>query len=347
MASKAVTPSKAAPYPVLIGTATTGAAVIPPTRLARAPSIPATTTTASVSASSSAEASSRCTPATPQSARRVGGSPRAVRVAAHSRATGRSDVPAVTTRVRAARRGAGRQTTVEISPRTWSRAGGPAGRRASAPRVLGHDERHLVGIGPGEDNRSPGRIGVATGIPSSSSPTIDEHCSGVLPCPYTASGRSLAQGTVVVDLGEPEVGEGEAPEPEHRVVGRALARTHLGQQALQRELVHDVHYPAWVWPPTHLRARSAATALRIGFLGPEGTFTEEALFSEPDYAVADITPMGSLAEVLEAVRTGSRTWASSPWRTPSRAPSGTSSTVWSSTSTCGSSGRWSWTSTCT
>ncbi len=49
---------------------------------------------------------------------------------------------------------------------------------------------------------------------------------------------------------------------------------------------------------------STATALRIGFLGPEGTFTEEALFSEPDYALADITPMGSLSEVLEAVQGG-------------------------------------------
>ncbi len=49
---------------------------------------------------------------------------------------------------------------------------------------------------------------------------------------------------------------------------------------------------------------STATALRIGFLGPEGTFTEEALFSEPDYALADITPLGSLPEVLEAVQDG-------------------------------------------
>ncbi len=49
---------------------------------------------------------------------------------------------------------------------------------------------------------------------------------------------------------------------------------------------------------------SADRALRIGFLGPEGTFTEEALFSEADYALADITPMGSLSDVLEAVQEG-------------------------------------------
>jgi prephenate dehydratase len=49
---------------------------------------------------------------------------------------------------------------------------------------------------------------------------------------------------------------------------------------------------------------SRAQALRIGFLGPEGTFTEEALLGEDDYAAADILPLGSLAEVLDAVEQG-------------------------------------------
>ena len=44
--------------------------------------------------------------------------------------------------------------------------------------------------------------------------------------------------------------------------------------------------------------------VRIGFLGPEGTFTEEALLSEPAYAGADATPFGSLVDVLESVRRG-------------------------------------------
>ena len=51
-------------------------------------------------------------------------------------------------------------------------------------------------------------------------------------------------------------------------------------------------------PPTDAK-------LRIGFLGPEGTFTEEALLSEPAYAGCDITPFASLVEVLESVRQGS------------------------------------------
>jgi len=49
---------------------------------------------------------------------------------------------------------------------------------------------------------------------------------------------------------------------------------------------------------------SGSPGVRIGFLGPEGTFTEEALLSEPAYAGAVITPMASLVDVLESVRTG-------------------------------------------
>jgi prephenate dehydratase len=48
----------------------------------------------------------------------------------------------------------------------------------------------------------------------------------------------------------------------------------------------------------------AGPTLRIGFLGPEGTFTEEALLGEAEYASAQVTPMGSLVDVLESVRDG-------------------------------------------
>ena len=41
-----------------------------------------------------------------------------------------------------------------------------------------------------------------------------------------------------------------------------------------------------------------------GSSGPEGTFTEEALLGEADYAGAEIIPLGSLVEVLESVRDG-------------------------------------------
>jgi prephenate dehydratase len=42
----------------------------------------------------------------------------------------------------------------------------------------------------------------------------------------------------------------------------------------------------------------------IAFLGPAGTFTEEALFTQPDYASRTVLPVGGLSEVLDAVHTG-------------------------------------------
>jgi prephenate dehydratase len=42
----------------------------------------------------------------------------------------------------------------------------------------------------------------------------------------------------------------------------------------------------------------------IAFLGPAGTFTEEALFTQPDFADADVIPLSSLPEVLDSVYSG-------------------------------------------
>jgi len=43
---------------------------------------------------------------------------------------------------------------------------------------------------------------------------------------------------------------------------------------------------------------------RVAFLGPEGTFTEQALLSQPDLASQELVPMGTFAEVLAAVDVG-------------------------------------------
>ena len=40
---------------------------------------------------------------------------------------------------------------------------------------------------------------------------------------------------------------------------------------------------------------------RIGFLGPEGTFTEQALLSQPDLAALELVALPSIPEVLAAV----------------------------------------------
>jgi prephenate dehydratase len=46
------------------------------------------------------------------------------------------------------------------------------------------------------------------------------------------------------------------------------------------------------------------STLRIGFLGPRGTFTEQALLSQADLATAELVALGSIADVLRAVEKG-------------------------------------------
>jgi prephenate dehydratase len=43
---------------------------------------------------------------------------------------------------------------------------------------------------------------------------------------------------------------------------------------------------------------------RVGFLGPPGTFTEEALLTQPDLASAELVPMRSMPDVLVATERG-------------------------------------------
>src|SRR5207302_8698441 len=49
---------------------------------------------------------------------------------------------------------------------------------------------------------------------------------------------------------------------------------------------------------------SASPPPRIGFLGPPGTFSEEALLSDPDLARAEVVPLPSFPDVLAAVEDG-------------------------------------------
>ncbi len=47
-----------------------------------------------------------------------------------------------------------------------------------------------------------------------------------------------------------------------------------------------------------------APGTRIGFLGPFGTFTEQALMSQADLAVGDLVPYRTMPDVLDAVESG-------------------------------------------
>lgn len=50
-----------------------------------------------------------------------------------------------------------------------------------------------------------------------------------------------------------------------------------------------------------MAAQTSIASTGIGYFGPPGTFTEEALLSQPDLAGAALVPLPSIAEVLQAV----------------------------------------------
>jgi prephenate dehydratase len=50
--------------------------------------------------------------------------------------------------------------------------------------------------------------------------------------------------------------------------------------------------------------RTSAAPPRIAFLGPSGTFTEQALLSQPDLAAGELTPIRSIAETIFTVDQG-------------------------------------------
>ena len=48
----------------------------------------------------------------------------------------------------------------------------------------------------------------------------------------------------------------------------------------------------------------ATSPMRIGFFGPFGTFTEQALLTQPDLAAGELVPFRSVPDVLDAVARG-------------------------------------------
>ncbi|HEV8623951.1 MAG TPA: prephenate dehydratase [Acidimicrobiia bacterium] len=59
-------------------------------------------------------------------------------------------------------------------------------------------------------------------------------------------------------------------------------------------------------PPAHSprSPRTSAAPPRVAFLGPSGTFTEQALLSQPDLAAAELVPVRSIAETIFEVDSG-------------------------------------------
>ena len=169
MARSAASPWNDAPYPTLVGTATTGREVSPATTDGNAPSMPAMTITQSASSIRARWSSSRWTPATPTSRTESIRIPRAAAVTSASSATGRSDVPADTTATvpRAAPFPPDRATISQ--DRSWYRASGATSRTAS----------YCSGVARVTKTAPKARAARAA--------TAARTSSGLFPGPYTAS----------------------------------------------------------------------------------------------------------------------------------------------------------------
>lgn len=96
---------------------------------------------------------------------------------------------------------------------------------------------------------------------------------------------------MVIDAGEAEISEGQAAKASDGFVGRESPRADVIEQAAEGGLVHRCHYPA-------------RRMTRLAFLGPPGTFTEEALLTQADLATHELVPMRSMPDVLAATNAG-------------------------------------------
>ena len=195
--------------------------------------MPATTTTASAEASSSAASRMRWRPATPTSVIRRGRRPWATRVAAHSSATGRSAVPAVTTATRSGRSAAGRHTTVcrrrsaaSPPPASTTVPSGLAARAAATWSASARDSTIGERAGLGEQLGHDGRA-----LRRRLARAVDR------------LGHALAQRAVVVDPGVPEVGEGQPSQGGDGVVGADRTGLHRVEKLPEGGLVHPPILP--------------------------------------------------------------------------------------------------------
>src|SRR5439155_23573892 len=102
-------------------------------------------------------------------------------------------------------------------------------------------------------------------------------------------GQPLAQLAVVIDARKAEVGERQPAQPGDGVVGAQRAGADVVEEVAQGVLVHGF---------TILPPMATASPPRVTYLGPAGTFTEEALLTQPDLADAELVPTATIAEAL-------------------------------------------------
>ena len=135
---------------------------------------------------------------------------------------------------------------------------------------------------------------------------------GRLARPVDRLGHALAQGAVVVDEGVADVGERQPPQPADDVVGVDAAGGEVVEQRPQGRFVHASMLPgrgggsvkAIGRRPGRANSLGRHATRRVGFFGPFGTFTEQAVRSQPDLAGEELVAFPSVPDVLDAVANG-------------------------------------------
>ena len=125
----------------------------------------------------------------------------------------------------------------------------------------------------------------------------------------------------MVDRRAIDVGEGQTSEPDDGVVGRHRAGLHVVEECSQAQFVHPVivprddpngpsdrnesgHPAAAPVVLATMASTAPSAAKRVGFFGPFGTFTQQALLSQPDLAETEHVAYRTVPDVLDAVEQG-------------------------------------------
>jgi prephenate dehydratase len=109
--------------------------------------------------------------------------------------------------------------------------------------------------------------------------------------------KTLSKCAVVIDPREPEIGEGEASESRGGRVDVDNAVADVLEKLIEIETIHAAHYPASM-------TVGAPERRRIAYLGPEGTFSEEALLSEADLAAGVLVPVATITDAIGLCASG-------------------------------------------
>ena len=119
---------------------------------------------------------------------------------------------------------------------------------------------------------------------------------------------------MMVDERVAHIGEWQARQATNCVIGSHETRRHLLHQSLHRLSVHESilarrgsRRNLEVVAPQNTSTSEERTTPhpRVGFFGPFGTFTEQAVRSQPDLATGELVAYRTVPDVLDAVAEGS------------------------------------------